>query len=183
MRVEIEKGNHLSNQLSYPRLNLFNNGELVVEVTFNINSRYYLESKSEQLDWNKLFGASWGFFPFIPSYMMHHNSSRFGWRYNVKTSKYEVTPYFYINGSRNYAETLGIQPAILDEGEKYKFIIRPYKGLVDLVYYSIEDKFGKEIFKYIASQQFSTTIGWFAPGYFGGTKAANKKVSYLFKQL
>lgn len=184
MRVAIEKGKHLSNQLSYPRFNWFDNGQLVVEVTFDSDSRYYLEDKSEQLDWNKLFGASWGFFPPIQSYMMHENSSRFGWRYNVKTSKYEVTPYYYSNGVRKYAEVIGIEPAILNEGDTYKFIIRPVKGNgIDLVYYTIEDKFGKEIFSYKALQNVPTLSGWFAPGYFGGTKPTNKRVSYLFKKL
>jgi hypothetical protein len=180
MEVKIHKGQHLSNQLSYPRFNIFDNGQVVAEVTFTPESRYDLEDKNEQLDWNKLFGASWGYFPFIQSYMMHHNSSRFGWRYNLKTNKYEVTPYFYVKGVRSYAETLGIEPAILDEGEKYKFTIKPYSSVVS---YLIEDKFGKEVFKYTAIQDIPTTIGWFAPSYFGGSFPAPKDVSYLFKKL
>lgn len=167
MEITIKKGNHLSNQLSLPRFCLFSNGQIVTKVKFTKSCRY--DVGKEQKDWHKLMGASWGFFPLILSYMMHEDSSRFGWRYNPKTDKIELSPYFYTKGKRHYAETLNIEPAILNLEEEYEVIITPF---LKKVIYTVNNSEGRCIFRYVADQHVTTCYGWLAPVYFGGTPTA-----------
>lgn len=62
---------------------------------FTESCRYNLYSE-DQLDWNKLFGCSFGLFG------IHKNSVRFVWRYNLVTQKIEIGAYWYLEGFRNY---------------------------------------------------------------------------------
>lgn len=181
MNIKIKEGWHLSNQLvALPRFGLFNNGEVVCKVTFTDSCRYTL-TDGDQEDWNKLScGASWGFFPLVKQYMAHENSSRWGWRYNPKTDKIEVTPYFYVNGERNYAETLGIKPIELEIGKKYELIIRPYKGYVA---YTIRPKDEIILWCKRFDQNVPSTLGWNLPAYFGGTKPAPHRIEYELTYL
>ena len=61
---------------------------------FFINDTYeYLIGGGDQMDWNKLYGWSFG--------MNHHkNSIRIVWRYNPKDKSVEFAPYAYIDGKR-----------------------------------------------------------------------------------
>ena len=179
MLVTIKKGKHLSNQLPWLDLGLFNNGQIVAEVMFHSTCRYILK-EGEQEDWNKLNGRSWGIWPLIKSYMMHWNSDRWAWRYNPKTDKIELSPYFYIEGVRFYAESLGIEPGILNLNQKYRIIIKPfYKSVL----YIIEQMDGKVLWRYEAKHKAGSKIGFLAPGYFGGTETADHDIDYIYKRL
>lgn len=178
--ILIKKGHHLSNQISTPRFNLFGNGEVVCDVMFTQDSTYFLGGE-DQLDWNKLSaGASWGFFPLIKQYQMHENSSRWGYRYNVEGKYFELTPYFYSKGVRNYAETLGIKPCRLDIGVTYKLVIKPYTNYVK---YEITDVFDDVIFSHTFEQYIPSINGWKAVAFFGGNKPAPNDIEYKLKYL
>jgi hypothetical protein len=182
MIVKIKKGKHLSNQLvCIPRVNLWDNGEIVIQVKFNDSCRYYLGG-GDQSDWNKLGGCSWGYFPVVDQYMMHYNSSRFGWRYNPYTFKIEITPYLYNEGVRCYAEEiLNIEPWELNIDTTYYLVIKPLGK--DRVYYQLQNQQKEVLSYYIADQKVPTLSGWVAPGYFGGNKPAPQNINYLFKYL
>lgn len=64
----------------------------VISYDFLINDTYeYLIGGGDQMDWNKMYGWSFG--------MNHHkNSVRIAWRYNPKDKSVEFAPYAYING-------------------------------------------------------------------------------------
>ena len=56
----------------------------------------YLLDENDQLDWNKLYGVSFGLFG------IHKNSVRFVWRYNPEINKIQIGAYWYLNGCRNW---------------------------------------------------------------------------------
>lgn len=64
----------------------------IINYDFLINDTYeYLIGGEDQMDWNKMYGWSFG--------MSHHkNSVRIVWRYNPKDKSVEFAPYAYING-------------------------------------------------------------------------------------
>jgi hypothetical protein len=180
MKITIKKDKHLSKQITKPRFGLWNNGEVIVEVTFTEASTYLILGDDDK-DWNKLSaGATWGFFPLVKQYMAHENSSRWGYRFDKASGKMELTPYFYSQGVRNYAETLGIEPIKLDLYKKYKLTIKPYASYVK---YKIEDKEGNTLFDMMFEQVVPSITGWECPAYFGGTKPAPKDVSYELNYL
>ena len=179
MKVIIKEGKHLSNQITLPRLGLWNTGEVICKVKFTSESKYIIGGE-DQLDWNKLSaGASWGYFPLVKQYQMHFNSSRWGWRYNPNTDKIEITPYFYNEGVRNYAETLGIAPIELDIDVEYELTIKPYSSFVNY----IVKKDGKVIYKGGFDQSIPSVRGFLAIAYFGGTQPAPHDISYELKYL
>ena len=62
---------------------------------FTESCRYNLYTE-DQLDWNKLYGVSFGLFG------IHKNSARFAWRYNLTNRKIEIGAYWYLDGYRSY---------------------------------------------------------------------------------
>lgn len=178
--VIIKKGKHLSNQLSLPRLGLWNNGQVICKVKFTEDSTYLIMGEDAK-DWNKLSaGASWGFFPLVKQYMAHENSSRWGWRFDKASGKIELTPYFYSKGVRSYAETLGIEPIKLDLGKEYLLCIMPYNSSMfekQGVKYWVSSE-GINLFDMTFEQNVPSAKGWLLPAYFGGTKPAPRTLSY-----
>jgi hypothetical protein len=173
-KITIKKGRHLSNQLT--GIHLMSTG-VRFEVMFTEESKYILEGE-DQYDWNKLYGISHGFFPLVKSYMMHYNSSRFGWRYNTDFNCYEVTPYYYINGERYFHNNV---IGVLDPNRVYICEITPW---YDKVVYSITDKeSGASILNFESPEKITSYHGFIAPAYFGGNMPAPKDVSYLFERL
>jgi hypothetical protein len=172
-RITVKKGRHLSNQLT----GIYFMGTGVrFEVKFTKDSRYVLGG-NDQYDWNKLYGMSHGIFPLVQSYMMHYNSSRFGWRYMPDINNYQLMPYFYING----VKSLNNPVAVLEEGKQYICTIIPW---YDKVAYSIIEKGTDKLIYYFESKEKVTSYnGFLAPSYFGGNMPAPKDVSYLFKRL
>lgn len=69
---------------------------------FTESCRYNLYTE-DQLDWNKLFGVSFGLFG------IHKNSARFVWRYNLTTEKIEIGAYWYLDGYRNYYKLCDVE--------------------------------------------------------------------------
>lgn len=183
--IRFKKGKHLSSQFPKLRFGLWNNGQVICKVKFTNSCKYNLGGE-DQLDWNKLAaGAAWGFFPLVKQYMAHQNSSRWGWRYNPTTDKIELTPYFYNNGDRNYAETLGIEPIKLDLGLEYLLCIVPYVNPVtkkQVVAYSVSFK-GDNLFDKSFEQVVPSERGWLLPAYFGGTKPAPQDLNYELTYL
>ena len=138
------------------------------KVTFTDSCRYNVGT--EQQDWNKLFGMSFGFFPLFKQFQMHENSARFGWRYNPSTDKIEVAPYLYTNGKREYAETLGIEVFSCEIGKEYTMSITPFASFV---LYSINST------KWALNQNIPSQKGFTAPLYFGGTCPAPHIIEVL----
>lgn len=77
--------------------------------TFTESCRYEFKNE-DQLDWNKLFGWSFGLLG------IHKNSVRFVWRYNLTTCKIDIGAYWYIDGYRNYYTLYS-----LEIGKTYRF--------------------------------------------------------------
>lgn len=80
----IKKGNHYSGKRFKPFLR---KKKQRVEVLFNDSCRYY---GTEQV--NKLFGFG--------SMIVHNNSHRIGWRFNLATDSIELFKYTYVNKKR-----------------------------------------------------------------------------------
>lgn len=69
---------------------------------FTNSCKYNLKTK-DQMDWNKLYGVSFGIFG------IHKNSARFTWRYNLTTEKIEIGAYWYSHGYRNHYKICDIE--------------------------------------------------------------------------
>lgn len=69
---------------------------------FTDSCKYNLGNE-DQLDWNKLYGVSFGIFG------IHKNSVRFAWRYNLVTHKIEIGAYWYLDGFRNYHKLCDVE--------------------------------------------------------------------------
>ena len=66
----------------------------IIGYDFFINDTYeYLIGGGDQMDWNKMYGWSFGI-------NHHQNSIRIVWRYNAKDDAVEFAPYAYIGGKR-----------------------------------------------------------------------------------
>jgi len=164
--VTIKQGKHLSNQLTGIRIRK-STGMLSAIVVFTNSCRYYVGT--DQADWNKLFGCSWGFFPIVDQYMMHHDSSRWAWRYNPNTRMIEVCPYYYINGQRNYPEIAGFDFYSVPIGKEIFFSICPNNGKVLYIARTDSDHVG---YFHAADQKVEKLSGFTAPAYFGGNRPA-----------
>jgi hypothetical protein len=168
MKIIIPKNWHLAiNQFTRPMFN--GEGYIEKNITFTDTCRYNIGDK--QSSWNKLYGQSWGFFPLLTQFQQHFNSSRFGWRYNSLTDKIEITPYWYENSIRHYAETDNLEIASLEIGKEYNFSITAFKSVV---IYKI-----KGVNKWFINQEVPSLKGWIAPLYFGGDKKAPHDIEIL----
>ena len=91
MKFLIKKGKHYCNQFLHKFLNLLTfKKKLQYIVKFNSSCAYSLNEK-DQMDINKLFGFSNGFYH-------HQDSARFGWSY--LNGKIVLHAYCYNNGKR-----------------------------------------------------------------------------------
>lgn len=71
-------------------------GNMIIRSFIFTDSCKYLLDENDQLDWNKLYGVSFGLFG------IHKNSVRFVWRYNPKINKIQIGAYWYLDGYRNW---------------------------------------------------------------------------------
>ena len=191
MIVKIEKGRHLSNQFTYPRFNLFGNGQLAAVVQFGEGAKYETKDPSNQDNWNKLFGCSWGFNPLVKQFQMHENSSRWVWRWNPKVGMFQVAPYIYAGGVRMYPENSGFPIVSLDPNKPVYLNIVPNKDEPSVRFnYSYDFKWmlggldvvsQEEICK--INQPIPSINGFVAPAYFGGDEAAPKDIEYKFDRV
>lgn len=131
------------------------------KILFTDSCRYNVGT--EQKDWNKLFGMSFGFFPLVKQFQMHENSARFGWRYNPDTDRIEVAPYLYTDGKREYAETLGIDVFSCEIGAVCPMSITPFASFV---LYTAGSS------SWALNQNIPSHKGFTAPLYFGGNAVA-----------
>lgn len=182
MIVKFKKGRHLSNRLvNRPRFNLLNRAEGVLQakVIFNDSCKYIHKNPKEQADWNKLMGCSWGFQPSIKSYMMHQNSSRFGWRYNPVTDLFEATWYLYDKGKRSFGS--GDEIITFQSEDEVEFFICPFITLgepqQEVLYTVLNHKTGEGI-SVTKTQHVPNYDGWLESGYFGGNIPAPHDMSY-----
>lgn len=162
--IKIKKGRHMaSNQFTRPSLSPF---VWRKRVLFTESCRYVLDDPSQQKDWNKLGGFGTGVFPLVKQFMAHEDSFRYGWRYNQSSGLMEISPYYYIDGERFYAETLGIKPVSVNVGEMVEFQIckMPFWGSI---LFAINKK---EVFSVKFNKSYA--LGWEYPLYFGGTLPA-----------
>ena len=92
--VKIRQGRHYPCSLIPSFLRYFGisrknkENTLTHSVVFNEDCRYLIEGE-DQWDWSKLFGFCFGITG------IHKNSVRFGWRYNPKTEKIEISRITY----------------------------------------------------------------------------------------
>lgn len=90
MIFRIPQGRHRARPL---RLGVYwNQRSFTWQVRFTESCRYDLHGP-DQLDTNKLCGIG-----YLPGH--HHESARFGWRYNAGTDQIELLAYCYVKGNR-----------------------------------------------------------------------------------
>lgn len=88
--MTIRKGTHAPVRMPCVQLG----PEMAHRVQFTPSCRY--DIGPEQADINKLFGVG-----YIPSH--HHNSVRFGWRYDIASGMIEILAYWYRNRVRQWS--------------------------------------------------------------------------------
>lgn len=90
-KFSFKKGSHFSTpriwQLTWPWRN-----RIYANVKFTQDSKYTCD---DQLDWNKLFGLSWGLPP-------NKNAAMWAYRYNPNNGYFEITPYINKNFTQIY---------------------------------------------------------------------------------
>lgn len=89
----------------------YNKRTIAFKVMFDTSCKYLLPGEDQQ-DINKLFGIAYVPWYLIPLAIIshwfialfrnqhHHNSARFGWRYNENINKIEIFAYCYVDGKR-----------------------------------------------------------------------------------
>lgn len=169
MKFFIEKGKHQSTPWAP---NFIKPGTIKKKIFFNNSNIYELEGE-DQLDWNKLFGVTFGIFPTIVNGKIyrptHYSSVRFGWRYNPKYKVFEITPYYYVAGVRHYHEIDKSPICALLPYKLYDFyIISSYTDVV----FKINDSNGNNLYYYKVPCQYGFTpkTGWQLNPFFGGNK-------------
>lgn len=85
----IEKGDHTCKPKTY-KLLIGPSFNCKWSIELNNNLKYDLNNE-DQADWNKLLGIS--LFKLVPN---DDNSIRLGYRYNVQTDSYELSPYYHV---------------------------------------------------------------------------------------
>lgn len=95
--------------------------EITSKVTFHDDCAYELSSKSDQFDWNKLEGLSFGLFG------IHRNSIRFGWRWNTYFEQIEISVLrYYINEqNKQVVERSCLMRVDLNTEHEFKIKTRP----------------------------------------------------------
>lgn len=129
------------------------------QITFTDSCRYNLNS-DDQLDINKLFGI--GYFP-----SHHHNSVRFGWRYDLKQDKIEILAYWYENKIRKNTSLF-----FANIGKQYEYNIYVLKEFHVL---SVKNVVGYTVF--VPSQRYGFSLS----PYFGGNRQAPHTIKILIK--
>ena len=129
---------------------------------FDKDSVYDL-GNHDQKDWNKAIGIKTKFF------RPHFESAMLGWRYNVKTQRFERTPYIHEGGktihSKKIIEVKQLQPVE----------VRMIPGVgMDI---TTDNKTISQSFN------FKWKIGWMILHWFGGTSKAPKKVSFKYELI
>lgn len=158
MQVTIYNGTHLS----FPLQQKFFVKEVTGSAVFTNDTKYNLKN-SHQIDWNKLTGIT--FTPLAPDV----NSLMVAWRYNLKTSMFEIGPFFNVNKTRimpNSTEIISVPP-----GEKFYF---------DVDYNGVSIKYNnKSVYKAVPKElpeNFFTSMR--IDGWFGGVSVAPKTLIY-----
>ena len=123
----------------------------------------YLLDENDQLDWNKLYGVSFGLFG------IHKNSARFVWRYNPKINKIQIGAYWYLDGYRNWWLLCSVEP---DKLINFKITI-----LYDSVVFTVLDDL-VPIAKYVlyTPETLLKKNKYRCGIYFGGNKKAPQKI-------
>jgi len=169
-KITIKKGKHSSGLDDFPFKFFFNAKEKIYmwEVQFTEKSKYDLKDLNQK-DWNKLLGVSFSIFPKCNSLMV-------GWRYNIGTDKFELSPYTHdsLTGYTKYIGKGFETKNLLSVPTETKITIKynALKNTLDFIhndntvrYYIINVKprwFGREV---------ST--------YFGGNKTAPNNIELL----
>jgi hypothetical protein len=190
MIVKIKEGRHLSNQFTYPRFNWFGNGKVGAIVQFGDKAKYETKDPSNQDNWNKLFGCSWGFNPLLKQFQMHENSSRWVWRYKPSHNIFQIAPYIYADGIRLYPENMGFPIINLKPNTSiYLNIVPDLKTPIVRFNYSFDFKqyvHGIDVITQTElcaiSQPIPSINGFVAPSYFGGSEAAPNDIEYFFER-
>lgn len=133
--------------------------------TFTDSCKYNLGDE-DQLDWNKLFGVSFGIFG------IHRNSARFVWRYDPTSTKIEIGAYWYINGYRSWYNLTAI-----DLNKKYNFKICIFD---ESVVFTVLDDYAA-IGKYILciDKKITDKNRYKCGIYFGGNRTAPQRIEIV----
>lgn len=137
---------------------------------FTESCRYNLYTE-DQMDWNKLYGVSFGIFG------IHKNSVRFVWRYNLTKQDIEIGAYWYIDGYRNYYKLCNIE---INDTVNFKLTF-----LHDSIVFTVLDDLipiGKYILymdeNILRKQKYECGI------YFGGNRRAPQKIKIIeYKEI
>lgn len=160
--VTIPTGKHYSRPR---RLQLhWRKTELIREIKFNSSVKYNLYSV-DQWDINKLFGISYGYH--------HHNSVRFGWRWNLKENKLEILAYIYINKKRIQDSLAFID---LHQDYQFKIIKQEHQYLLSI----IDPETSQTIVHKTYPAGKGCPLGYLLHPYFGGNCSAPHKITFDF---
>lgn len=160
MWYTIKEGRHRASPLSLG-LHL-GREEDTYEVMFDESCRYDL-GDIDQLDYNKLFGWSYG--------MHHNNSIRVGWRYNLYQEQIELVLYMYKDGQRVDMEYL--HTVFVPLNTKIKIRLTNAWGKPALAIFSkTYSKYTIDMADYKLIPEYKPTWGYNLGLYFGGDKPA-----------
>ena len=142
--MRIRKGTHAPLRLP----SIVTSSEIARLVQFTPSCRY--DIGSDQSDINKLFGVG-----YLPHH--HHNSARFGWRYDTASGMIEVLAYWYANKERMW-ESL----KFVAIGSRNTMVIRRHENMHEFY-------IGKERLQIALP---SCEVGFLLHPYFGGNRTA-----------
>jgi len=163
----IKEGKHRASGIWMPRLHFKRTQVIRHEVTFYQNCSYELDFP-DQMDINKLFGVSNGYH--------HHNSARFGWRWELGRGMVEILAYVYVDGKRITESMEDIHICYVHPWMKYKYtlIVEDDRYVFSLLS-SRDNKKTKTI-----KHDGLTWWGYYLNPYFGGNQTAPHEMSISF---
>ena len=128
-------------------------------IKFHSTCKYEIED-ADQFDINKVYGFSEGYH--------HHNSARFGWRYNKYSNDIELLAYVYNDGKRiqEWQKDILIKRVKLDQEVKTKIEIFRNKYV-----FSATNSLGTSICE-MPRGRWTLPFGYKLFPYFGGDKTA-----------
>jgi hypothetical protein len=174
--VIVPKGWHMAiNQLPV----VVSTDTMSKEIVFTDSCRYLFDNE-DQFDWLKLCGFSIGLLPVKGVKPMHHNSVRFAWRYDLLTNAIQISPYWYVNEERHYAETDGLEIAEVKIGQKCKYYIsKTTTGYI----FCIRNENDVIVKMWKIKLPHDISYGWSACLFFGGNQTAPHKITVKMGSL
>lgn len=137
-------------------------------VWFNQDCKYWIAGPDAD-DVNKLFGI--GYFP-----SHHHNSARFGWRFNKETSHFIISAYCYVNGTRVIRDMCEVP---VNKWIRFLILVQP--DHYEFTVYDGHD--GPVICRVVINKWNHAWLAFPLGPFFGGNRAAPDKMTIEMKRM